>query len=168
KSPKQKLITLQRLNIQILISVALNIQKYAHNQLQLNSIEPPSKKLQTQPHLRSRRRRRRVDRSRRYSQSFRSQRNDLSTQTRNSHYPYQYIYSDEEEGMDGDTDDTHENDSDEHDTYTNQYIITYDNYYDPEDCNSDTFSDTDYLKSKAWWLGMILMVLGECGNFLAY
>ncbi|KAK3814481.1 MAG: magnesium transporter NIPA-domain-containing protein [Benniella sp.] len=25
-----------------------------------------------------------------------------------------------------------------------------------------------YLRSKAWWLGMTLMILGECGNFLAY
>ncbi|CAO3567515.1 unnamed protein product [Mortierella alpina] len=26
----------------------------------------------------------------------------------------------------------------------------------------------DYLQSKAWWAGMTLMILGECGNFLAY
>ncbi|KAI8982547.1 magnesium transporter NIPA-domain-containing protein [Pilobolus umbonatus] len=29
-------------------------------------------------------------------------------------------------------------------------------------------SDTDYLKSKLWWLGISLMVLGEVGNFVAY
>lgn len=29
-------------------------------------------------------------------------------------------------------------------------------------------SETHYLKSKIWWLGLILMVLGEIGNFSAY
>lgn len=28
--------------------------------------------------------------------------------------------------------------------------------------------DSDYLKSKLWWLGITLMVLGEVGNFVAY
>ncbi|KAG0231529.1 hypothetical protein BGW42_000174 [Actinomortierella wolfii] len=34
--------------------------------------------------------------------------------------------------------------------------------------SSSTPSNFDYLHSKAWWLGMVLMILGECGNFLAY
>ncbi|KAF7721161.1 hypothetical protein EC973_005158 [Apophysomyces ossiformis] len=29
-------------------------------------------------------------------------------------------------------------------------------------------ADTDYLKSKLWWLGISLMILGEVGNFVAY
>ncbi|KAF9971284.1 hypothetical protein BGZ73_005807 [Actinomortierella ambigua] len=33
---------------------------------------------------------------------------------------------------------------------------------------SSSSSNFDYLHSKAWWLGMVLMILGECGNFLAY
>ncbi|OAD01115.1 hypothetical protein MUCCIDRAFT_146101, partial [Mucor lusitanicus CBS 277.49] len=28
--------------------------------------------------------------------------------------------------------------------------------------------DTEYLKSKLWWLGISLMILGEVGNFVAY
>lgn len=28
--------------------------------------------------------------------------------------------------------------------------------------------ETDYLRSKLWWLGITLMVLGEVGNFVAY
>ncbi|KAI9481104.1 MAG: magnesium transporter NIPA-domain-containing protein [Benjaminiella poitrasii] len=28
--------------------------------------------------------------------------------------------------------------------------------------------NTDYLKSKLWWLGILLMILGEVGNFVAY
>ena len=43
--------------------------------------------------------------------------------------------------------------------------------------NQDTSSETDqssfiqqhkYLKSKIWWCGITLMVLGEVGNFMAY
>ncbi|EDV23042.1 uncharacterized protein TRIADDRAFT_57906 [Trichoplax adhaerens] len=30
------------------------------------------------------------------------------------------------------------------------------------------FEDQNYLKSKIWWLGMILLVSGEFGNFIAY
>ncbi|KAF9156946.1 hypothetical protein BG015_010111 [Linnemannia schmuckeri] len=38
-----------------------------------------------------------------------------------------------------------------------------------DDCKStDSGSDTAYLQSKAWWTGMTLMILGECGNFMAY
>ncbi|PWN43105.1 DUF803-domain-containing protein, partial [Ceraceosorus guamensis] len=33
---------------------------------------------------------------------------------------------------------------------------------------SDSSPTTDYLRSKLWWLGMGLMVLGESGNFLSY
>ncbi|KAK9695278.1 hypothetical protein K7432_013048 [Basidiobolus ranarum] len=29
-------------------------------------------------------------------------------------------------------------------------------------------NDMEYLKSKTWWSGLILMTSGECGNFLAY
>lgn len=28
--------------------------------------------------------------------------------------------------------------------------------------------ETEYLKSKLWWLGISLMILGEVGNFVAY
>ncbi|KAF9109491.1 hypothetical protein BGX27_007569, partial [Mortierella sp. AM989] len=33
---------------------------------------------------------------------------------------------------------------------------------------TDSASETEYLRSKAWWFGMTLMILGECGNFMAY
>ncbi|KAI1307673.1 hypothetical protein EDD11_004454 [Mortierella claussenii] len=41
--------------------------------------------------------------------------------------------------------------------------VELDEFYTP-----DSASDTEYLRSKWWWLGMTLMILGECGNFLAY
>ncbi|KAJ7368123.1 DUF803-domain-containing protein [Mycena albidolilacea] len=33
---------------------------------------------------------------------------------------------------------------------------------------SDDWNESDYLKSKLWWLGFALMNLGECGNFISY
>lgn len=32
----------------------------------------------------------------------------------------------------------------------------------------DTGNETDYLKSKLWWFGFILMNIGELGNFISY
>ncbi|CDH60614.1 duf803 domain membrane protein [Lichtheimia corymbifera JMRC:FSU:9682] len=38
---------------------------------------------------------------------------------------------------------------------------------DPE-CLAQEEYDTNYLRSKIWWLGIALMVVGEIGNFMAY
>jgi drug/metabolite transporter (DMT)-like permease len=32
----------------------------------------------------------------------------------------------------------------------------------------DGWNEGDYLKSKLWWLGFLLMNIGECGNFISY
>lgn len=46
----------------------------------------------------------------------------------------------------------------------NNYDNGYQNYQ-----KSDVEEDnTDYLKSKLWWIGISLMVIGEIGNFVAY
>ncbi|CAK3940903.1 NIPA 2 [Lecanosticta acicola] len=37
-----------------------------------------------------------------------------------------------------------------------------------EENDEDASKETSYLKSPIWWLGISLMVLGEAGNFLAY
>ncbi|GAA5801296.1 hypothetical protein HPULCUR_006742 [Helicostylum pulchrum] len=37
-----------------------------------------------------------------------------------------------------------------------------------EQTNGEGGGETDYLRSKLWWLGITLMVLGEVGNFVAY
>lgn len=37
-----------------------------------------------------------------------------------------------------------------------------------EDKKSLQMSDTNYLQSRIWWLGISLMVFGELGNFIAY
>ncbi|CEG77030.1 hypothetical protein RMATCC62417_11846 [Rhizopus microsporus] len=56
--------------------------------------------------------------------------------------------------------------------YTHQYnrhcipsiIISCQTLY----CSHVNSINTDYLKSKLWWLGITLMILGEVGNFVAY
>ncbi|CAI2168427.1 18075_t:CDS:2 [Funneliformis geosporum] len=40
---------------------------------------------------------------------------------------------------------------------------SYEVLLDPEQ-----YSETNYLRSKAWWTGIILMIIGELGNFMAY
>jgi drug/metabolite transporter (DMT)-like permease len=37
-----------------------------------------------------------------------------------------------------------------------------------DDDDSSNVSEGAYLKSKLWWLGLALMSIGECGNFLSY
>ncbi|GES87466.1 DUF803-domain-containing protein [Rhizophagus clarus] len=39
----------------------------------------------------------------------------------------------------------------------------YEVLLDPEQ-----YSETNYLRSKAWWAGIFLMIIGELGNFMAY
>ncbi|GJJ07422.1 hypothetical protein Clacol_001624 [Clathrus columnatus] len=36
------------------------------------------------------------------------------------------------------------------------------------DLNPTDSKETDYLRSKLWWWGFLLMNIGECGNFLSY
>jgi hypothetical protein len=33
---------------------------------------------------------------------------------------------------------------------------------------NEHWNESDYLKSKLWWLGFLLMNIGECGNFISY
>lgn len=38
----------------------------------------------------------------------------------------------------------------------------------PEDCQPEPGHRKSYLRSPYWWVGIVLMVMGEAGNFLAY
>ncbi|TGZ85613.1 DUF803-domain-containing protein, partial [Ascodesmis nigricans] len=42
------------------------------------------------------------------------------------------------------------------------------NTAEEDDDEGKTKPDTSYIHSPLWWLGLILMFFGECGNFLAY
>ncbi|KAG0303447.1 hypothetical protein BGZ98_006661, partial [Dissophora globulifera] len=163
----------------ILISVALNVQKYAHNQL-LPGAKTEAKVISSN------------------STYFRE--ND----TLNPHYDARQfhhsrpnpVYEDSSEDEDYYMDDREvrvniqsSQNSRGSSTHSNQSVHTvlghHTNHSDTS-VQSDTIegqvraevdefyiahpsvSDTEYLRSKAWWLGMTLMILGECGNFLAY
>ncbi|KZP24520.1 DUF803-domain-containing protein [Athelia psychrophila] len=39
---------------------------------------------------------------------------------------------------------------------------------DDDDLPPEHGNESDYLKSKLWWLGFLLMNIGECGNFISY
>ncbi|KAG0196861.1 hypothetical protein BGX28_009679 [Mortierella sp. GBA30] len=153
----------------ILISVALNVQKYAHNQLQpgagtdaellqttptyvieeetfsaRHDTQPLQGVVAGSPYL--------VD-----DEDYRSVRSTRSTRYSN-HSRRSSVQS-------------HNND-DSYDTDTSEQseplaVPRRTRADGEEDCDS-AVSDTDYLQSKAWWAGMTLMILGECGNFLAY
>ncbi|KAF9360735.1 hypothetical protein BGX26_008018 [Mortierella sp. AD094] len=154
----------------ILISVALNVQKYAHNQLQpATAID--SKLLQTslacvveEDHTRNR--------------------NDTRQFQSLATIPSYHDSEDDEGGMENAHVDTHSYQSSQcsrrssihsnlsnhnSDTSAQSDTITAPNRAGLDEFYStDSASETEYLRSKAWWLGMMLMILGECGNFMAY
>ncbi|KAG0322566.1 hypothetical protein BGZ97_005810 [Linnemannia gamsii] len=158
---------------QILISVALNIQKYAHNQLQPGTgttgtdpmivmtpsphhTEDPfdahhdtqglhSVVTSTAPSYQHHQQRHRQDTDHASVHSYQSSQSSGSS-----------VHSDHS-NHDSDT-------SEQSDT-----LATAPQRPGQDDCKStDSGSDTAYLQSKAWWTGMTLMILGECGNFMAY
>ncbi|KAG0057565.1 hypothetical protein BGZ83_008147 [Gryganskiella cystojenkinii] len=169
----------------ILISVALNIQKYAHNQLQpsnsptdpkhghpstfpysveeegvlinnSNSNSSSNNYNNTDSHYNSRqtgRGRPAIPIASRYnhdrsedSQSFPSSRSSSRSSIHSHHSDHNSDTSEQSETL----------------AVPNPHGRTDDRG------SENSGSDTDYLRSKAWWIGMILMILGECGNFLAY
>ncbi|KAG0370277.1 magnesium transporter NIPA-domain-containing protein [Gamsiella multidivaricata] len=149
----------------ILISVALNVQKYAHNQLQPGA-NTDAKLLHTRP-------------------TYILEEDPISVQHDTQHLQNSAPYHD---SSDSDDEDNRERTSihssqssrcsrrsslpSNHNSDTSVQTDTItagpirpdlEAFY-----TSDTASETEYLRSKAWWLGMTLMILGECGNFLAY
>ncbi|ORZ22823.1 magnesium transporter NIPA-domain-containing protein [Lobosporangium transversale] len=173
----------------ILISVALNIQKYAHNQLQPNVVLTPTKSaksLHIDPEEES------IGTqydARHYQQNTASTASVLNRSTRKQGYHDDgndhgqdeeeadtFSYSSSQSSRQSSLHNFHRNghinhggDMGQNDTTAPALTALHtrpeglDEFY-----NSDTASDTLYLRSKAWWLGMTLMILGECGNFLAY
>ncbi|KAF9182737.1 hypothetical protein BGZ50_004708 [Haplosporangium sp. Z 11] len=141
----------------ILISVALNVQKYAHNQLQpgantnakLHHINPTyvveeelfdnnCDALQYQSN-------RPAENSHAVAYSFPSSLNSSRRSSIQTHHR------------------NYETDASDH----SETVAIPPRIVTGENISSDSTS-MDYLYSKAWWAGMTLMILGECGNFLAY
>ncbi|KAF9935345.1 hypothetical protein FBU30_003135 [Linnemannia zychae] len=156
----------------ILISVALNVQKYAHNQLQPGIERSTDPKLVLTPS------------SHNIGDPFDSTLNDtqgLQSVVTSSQYhnqPQQHHHIDYDcaslhsfqSSRSSSSSSIHTNHSN-HNSDTSEQSDTLALAQRPglEDCEStDSSSDMAYLQSKAWWIGMILMILGECGNFMAY
>ncbi|KAL1924599.1 uncharacterized protein VTP21DRAFT_4253 [Calcarisporiella thermophila] len=118
----------------ILISIALNVQKYAHNKL-----------------LENKHALRRLS----HSQPREVGSGEASPQSPSS---FEYFSTDEEE-VDAGGYQSFPNESRpllHH--RASQHSLSY----------GMEKRETNYLKSKLWWLGLLLMSLGEIGNFLAY
>jgi hypothetical protein len=135
----------------VLISVALNTQRYAHIKLQAQWEE--KRRL-----LRVAERRRamqgqggRVNGNGQGKQSQREQKKPGQNGVDGRHGRQEEDGRDEMAPLLGRRQDTRESDDDEED------------YDDSEDA-----AQKSYLKSPYWWAGIILMTVGEAGNFLAY
>lgn len=122
----------------ILISLALNIQKYAHIRLERESEKQ-----------------RKLWRRRRRYLRFRS--------------------SSEEEGQTGEEnghlDSTDESSSSESVPSVSPALNETSTLLGPRDDTEKDMpppSNPQYLRSPYWWIGFVLMSIGECGNFLAY
>ncbi|KAF9912362.1 hypothetical protein EC991_011054 [Linnemannia zychae] len=169
----------------ILISVALNIQKYAHNQLQPGAgkstdpkvvltpspyhTEDPFDTLHDTQGLQSVV----ISSTPAYQQQ---QQQQQQQQHQHHHHHSQHhvdtdrasIHSYQSSNSSGSS--VHTGPSN-HNSDTSEQSDTLAGPQRPgqDDCvSTNSGSDTAYLQSKAWWTGMTLMILGECGNFMAY
>lgn len=112
----------------ILISFALNVQRYAHIRLHRARIE---------------------------------QREKLKALARKSKNGYGAINIQDSTGSEGDDPEALEDDP------LRESFLTSDSRHSALSDDDDQ-SVSSYLKSPYWWTGIILMTLGEAGNFLAY
>ncbi|KAF8981900.1 hypothetical protein BGZ46_002141 [Entomortierella lignicola] len=151
----------------ILISVALNVQKYAHNQLQpVSAID--SKLVQSSPasvveedHTQIRNETRQFQTMEPYHDSEDDE-SDIEDIHVNIH-SYQSSQYSRRSSIHSNLSNHNSDTSAQSDTITTPNRVGLDEFY-----LADSASDTEYLRSKAWWFGMILMIIGECGNFMAY
>ncbi|KAF8935924.1 hypothetical protein BGZ58_004732 [Dissophora ornata] len=156
----------------ILISVALNVQKYAHNQL-LQKVNTDPK---TSPavfvdgdHIDGRYDTRLYPRATDplYEESSDDEDDDECENERENEVCVD-IHSSQSSQCSRrssiqSSESNHNSDTSTH-TIAGQPSAGLDEFYTA----NPVTSDTEYLRSKAWWFGMTLMILGECGNFLAY
>ncbi|KXL43264.1 hypothetical protein M433DRAFT_70599, partial [Acidomyces richmondensis BFW] len=141
----------------ILISFALNTQRYAHLRLSRDREERTIK-------LKERRRRRRTTRSQKYGSVQDELAEERAGENGNS-APAGAINGDHTHEDSADIDeteplipriDTRKNSS------ASEVVIR------PHEIVDETAEEKTYLKSPIWWLGISLMTIGEAGNFLAY
>ena len=147
----------------LLISLALNIQKYAHVRLE-RAKERRRKFL--------RRSRRRLFNSRRAANGNGNGECSLPSFSREGVGHEEVFIRDPASGLRGptsfSTDSGHDDESSPDET---SLLLPRSSHSttSKEDGEEEVRSpDQQYLSSPYWWLGLVLMSIGECGNFLAY
>ncbi|KAI8145259.1 magnesium transporter NIPA-domain-containing protein [Fennellomyces sp. T-0311] len=115
----------------MLISVALNVQKLAHNKIQENQVAKYFANMDEPPRWIS---------------------------TAQSYYPSNAFFPDDGYSSPRSSEELPR--SEEEELEHQKFIMAM--------AQEQTRGESDYLKSKLWWLGISLMVLGEVGNFVAY
>ncbi|KAH7144617.1 magnesium transporter NIPA-domain-containing protein [Dactylonectria estremocensis] len=135
----------------VLIALALNVQRYAHIQL----------------HKERHRIRRRARHALKRAQS-KNQTGLYGTLGGDSNHNGYQDGNGSSAARHDDLDDVHVDDSHESDPLRNSFHSNESN--DSSDSISDDEQDKSlsYLRSPYWWLGQVLITLGEMGNFLAY
>ncbi|RVD90288.1 uncharacterized protein DFL_001263 [Arthrobotrys flagrans] len=159
----------------IVISFALNIQKYAHIRL------ARARSLRLQERKKYKRRRRRRRKLLAANKGVANGRNGASTETDGLLHPPEGngapngVENGEDEDLEGSWISTDTYDSPEGEDGRGRALVDdeEDRYLleSPERSpskNGGMGSAPPYLRSKWWWTGIILMTIGECGNFLAY
>ncbi|EGX48680.1 hypothetical protein AOL_s00079g319 [Orbilia oligospora ATCC 24927] len=159
----------------IVISFALNIQKYAHIRL------ARAKSLRLQERKKYKRRRRRRRKLLAANKGVANGRNGASTETDGLLHPPESngspngLENGDEEDLEGSWISTDTYDSPEGEDGRGRALMEdeEDRYLleSPERSpskNGGVGGAPPYLRSKWWWTGIILMTIGECGNFLAY
>lgn len=123
----------------VLIALALNVQRYSHIQLNRKRTEVRERARQAM---------------KRAQENGRSAYGSLDGPSYNGRNGGGYR-DDDVEGNADDADETHPL------SHSFQSIQT-------DDTSKDDEVSSSYLKSPSWWLGQVLMTIGEMGNFLAY
>jgi drug/metabolite transporter (DMT)-like permease len=138
----------------VLISLALNIQKYAHTRLERDALRQRTRRLRA--------RRMNLAQARIQRASFRDSSEGFGLVTEcdedvSEESPL-LSQSDSRHSLPANDSARRDVDDDEHEASTAQLDFGKTHTHFPE----------AYIRSPYWWLGFFLMFVGECGNFLAY
>ncbi|GAP89302.2 putative NIPA-like protein 2 [Rosellinia necatrix] len=136
----------------VLIALALNVQRYSHIQLQRKRAEAQERAKET------------------LKRGHGNHRNGYGAiDVRSNNLPIENrVDVDAEDGGGGDGDDDNDDDdATETHPLAQSFQSNGSNWTQSSDDDAPQVTSS-YLKSPSWWLGQVLMTVGEMGNFLAY
>lgn len=134
----------------VLIALALNVQRYAHIQLHRQRAQVRERAKQAMKNA--------INRS---GQNGSSSGGGYGTVDAEPNGARAHTNGSPQGNSDGDGDEAHESDP-----LANSFQSGDSRW--SEDCGDDAKVASTYLKSPSWWLGQVLITVGEMGNFLAY